>query len=145
MSSRPTADESIGTYLMLTQKYYGDVFDKYVFALTVKEVTEIRFENECFILSFWYDYNQFGYMLFNGIGIGVKKTEREYWLGHVLKVLTGDNSFDLLQAAALCIAQSPRGMTDLEAQRKVWDPYIADTFKDCSPAWENALPADNQK
>jgi hypothetical protein len=127
MHSKPSPDESISTYLMLTQKYYGDVLDRHGLALTAKGVTAIRYENECFVLSFGYDYNQFGYMLFNGIGIGVKKTGREYWLGHVLQAITGDKNFDLQQAAASCIAQSPKGMTDLEAQRIVWEPYIADT------------------
>lgn len=117
------------------------MFHKYDFTLTSTDVAKINYENNCFVISFGLELNQWGYVHYCGIGIGVKKTKKEYWLGYILQELMKDKNFNFEKATAACIEQSPRGMLDLEAHRIVWDPYIADTFKDCEPSWEQEIVA----
>jgi hypothetical protein len=139
MQARPDDNESIERELRLIQKYFGDVLSKYNFNLTDKNTLLITYENECFTLFFAYDYNQWGYMLYGGIGIGVKKTGEKYWLDQILPVLTGNKTYNFEKETEAYIAQSSRGMIEFEAQRQLWAPYIADTFKNCDPVWDKAL------
>jgi hypothetical protein len=141
MFKKPTPEESIQSYISIIDKYYGDVLKKFGFKFKSADVITIIYENDCFTFEFGFEFNQWGYMLYCGIGIGVKKTQKEYWVGHIVRALMKDEGFDFEKAAEACIAQSPRGMLDFEAHRIVWDPYIVDTFKHCAPTWEKAIEA----
>lgn len=141
MHKKLTSEEFIQLYTSIIDKHYGDILSAYSFRPQLSDVARIVYENDCFTLEFGFEFNQWGYMLYLGIAIGVKKTQKVYWLGYVVRAFMNDDAYDFEKAAETCIAQSSRGMTDFEAHRIQWTPYVVDTFKDCEPTWENAIAA----
>lgn len=136
MSDEEKDNKTINDKIWLIEKFFGDLLASHQFALTKKSVHGICYENKYYKITYVYTF-RWKDMIFDGIGIIIRRNMREYSLTDIVEAIHKDSGSSFFFSEEL--DKKKPGVSNLEKYRIISGRYLDAILDDKNASWESAV------